>query len=92
MFARADGVGPKLAARIITELKDKVVGKMSLEVVAPSAPISGSGVLNDVVSALSNLGYQRSDVLRAISSMQLDSENSFDVLLKKVLNKLSSGA
>jgi Holliday junction resolvasome RuvABC DNA-binding subunit len=50
-----------------------------------------NSVLNDVVSALFNLGYQRADVLRTISSMNVDSDVSFDILLKKVLSKLSSG-
>jgi len=91
VFTRADGVGPKLATRIVSELKDKIVGKIDANIVA-AMPASGeSGTLNDVISALLNLGYQRVDVMRAISSMQIDPNGSFDTLLKKVLSKISSG-
>jgi Holliday junction DNA helicase RuvA len=94
MFTRADGVGPKLATRIITELKEKVVGKINFSSSAAAAIsiIPEFNVANDVISALINLGYQKVDVLRIISSMQIDPEIGFDVLLKQVLSKLSSGA
>ncbi|MDR1334490.1 MAG: Holliday junction branch migration protein RuvA [Holosporaceae bacterium] len=93
MFTRADGVGPKLATRIITELKEKVVGKIDLSSVSITAPqMVESGIVGDVVSALANLGYQKADIMRIILAMQVDKDESFDVLLKKVLGKLSSGA
>jgi Holliday junction DNA helicase RuvA len=91
MFTRADGVGQKLATRIITELKEKIVGKVDFAVGAEMPMLSEPGVIGDVVSALSNLGYQKADVLRAIASIQPDSNVGFDVLLKRVLSKLSSG-
>ena len=59
MIARAQGVGPKLAARIVNELKDKAGGLpvgpgMALEATMP-APGSTSA---DAVSALQNLGFK----------------------------------
>ncbi|MDR0678052.1 MAG: Holliday junction branch migration protein RuvA [Holosporaceae bacterium] len=92
VFTRADGVGLKLATRIITELKDKIVGKIDLNTMGNMAKIHESSVLGDVISALSNLGYQRADIIRTVSSMQISSEMGFDVLLKQILGKMSSGA
>jgi Holliday junction DNA helicase RuvA len=94
VFTAADGVGPKLATRIISELKDKIVGKIET-IGGGSSPLSavrGSGVVADVVSALSNLGYNKADVLRVIAAVQPDANTAFDALLKQVLTKISSGA
>ncbi|MDR1236188.1 MAG: Holliday junction branch migration protein RuvA [Holosporaceae bacterium] len=92
VFTRADGVGPKLATRIITELKEKIVGKIDVSTAVTATPkTSESGVINDVISALANLGYQKSDIMRVIFAMQPNKDVSFDALLKSVLKKLSSG-
>ncbi|MDI4664913.1 Holliday junction branch migration protein RuvA [Xanthobacter autotrophicus] len=58
--ARAPGVGPRVATRIVTELKDKMPGFSASEpLVAPPGAIAPEqgGAAADAVSALVNLGY-----------------------------------
>jgi len=58
MVARANGVGPKLASRIVNELKDKAGGlpvAPGMEAIG-SAPAGSAGA--DAVSALQNLGFK----------------------------------
>ena len=57
-LTRASGVGPKLAARIVTELKGKTVLP---SVGSFGASINTSSVLEEATSALVNLGYSRSE-------------------------------
>lgn len=71
MLARAEGVGPRLAARIVNELQNKV-GSLALGA-APAAggtPASGavSGAVADAVSALENLKIGRAEALGAVSA------------------------
>ena len=57
MVARAQGVGPKLAARIVNELKDKAGGLVGAAGAALAAGPAGSASA-DAVSALQNLGFK----------------------------------
>ncbi|HZB93865.1 MAG TPA: Holliday junction branch migration protein RuvA [Stellaceae bacterium] len=90
-LARAEGVGPKLAQRIVNELKDKA-GGIALGPAAASAPAAApQGVAADAVSALVNLGYSRSDAFSAVShaAERLGAEARIDALIRAGLQELS---
>jgi Holliday junction DNA helicase RuvA len=97
MLARADGVGPKLAARIVNELRDKI-GHLAL-IATNSAPLAASaavaaGVTGDAVSALVNLGYRRAEAFGAVASAsrRLGDGAKVDVLIRAGLQELAQTA
>lgn len=94
MLTRADGVGAKLATRILSELKDKVLGK---GMIAETAMLTNTmnadkTIVSDVVSALENLGYQRGDAMRIVSSISaVEPDLPFESLLRRALAKIATG-
>lgn len=94
-LTQADGVGPKLAVRILTELKDKA-GKVDLGVGAlkpaatSAAPAEDSGVDADALSALINLGYGRSEAYQAILRVKDKANDNLQTLIREALKELSA--
>ncbi|MGE0665205.1 MAG: Holliday junction branch migration protein RuvA [Sphingomonadales bacterium] len=89
MIGRASGVGPKLATRIVTELKDKAGAFTGFE---PAAAASGSGgAAADAVSALVNLGYRQADAMSAVArvSRAQGGEASLEALIRAGLKELA---
>ena len=71
-ITKAQGIGPKLAQKIVLELKDKLKGKeihLGGDDSAVITPISGG---NDAVDALVVLGYSQSEAMRAVASVSPD--------------------
>jgi holliday junction DNA helicase RuvA len=85
-FARADGVGPKLAQRIVIELRDKA-GNIAL---APTPGAAAPGAVADAVSALANLGYAKSEAYGAVmaAAQRLGGEARIDALVRAGLREL----
>jgi len=89
MVARANGVGPKLAERIVRELKDKV-GAVAIGT-AGLAPMGSSGAAADAISALGNLGFKPADASAAVAAAEADlgAGATLDALVRLALRKAS---
>jgi Holliday junction DNA helicase RuvA len=85
MIGRANGVGPKLAARIANELK----GKLGVVALGGAAPAPRGGTAADALSALGNLGFKPAEASAAVNAAQdeLGDGASLDALVRLALRK-----
>lgn len=86
MIGRANGVGPKLAARIANELQGKL-GMAGLG--ASLTPTPRGGAAADALSALSNLGFKPAEASAAVNAAQddLGPDATLDALVRLALKK-----
>ncbi len=95
MVSRANGVGAKLASRIVAELADKVGSLPSLNGgISGKFAVGGermSTILEDAISALTNLGFGRSEAFNAITRAgeRLGEEPPLGELIRVGLQELS---
>ncbi|MEQ1790603.1 MAG: Holliday junction branch migration protein RuvA [Rickettsiales bacterium] len=93
-FKAISGIGPKLAERIVVELKDKVLKMPTSEFTTSSSSANhqppATSHHNDAISALVNLGYSRSDAYGAINKIMQNAEENpaIDVLIRLGLKEL----
>lgn len=97
-FKAISGIGPKLAERIVTELKDKVLKMPTAQFAVtgtkkslnPESRNPNPSITNDAISALVNLGYGRSEAYGAVTkaSQNNDVNQSIDALIRLSLKEL----
>jgi holliday junction DNA helicase RuvA len=96
MLTQASGVGPKLASRILTELKDQIgtiaAATTTAELAASLQNTPETGPFADAVSALVNLGYRRAEAMGAVAgaSRRLGQKAALDDLIRAGLKELSA--
>ena len=99
MVARAEGIGPKLALRIVNELAQKTASlaggglqAASDGVASPDATTAAqNAVLQDALSALVNLGYSRTEAFAALQNVQKQgTDNDISALIAAALKQMGS--
>lgn len=93
-ISRANGIGPKTAARIILELKDKLLKENGgaipeipgMSAAAPASP-AGRGKLSEAVDALVVLGYSRPEALAALKTVDTD-QLELEAIIRAALKNL----
>jgi Holliday junction DNA helicase RuvA len=85
MIGRANGVGPKLAARIANELQ----GKLGLSGLTGAGPAVRGSAAGDALSALGNLGFKPAEASAAVNAAQdeLGPDATLDALVRLALKK-----
>ncbi|MCE7796619.1 Holliday junction branch migration protein RuvA [Sphingobium sufflavum] len=90
MVARANGVGPKLAERIVRELKDKIgAAPVGTALAAGSVTLPTGTLAQDAMSALGNLGFKPAEASAAVSAAEaeLGDAATLDALVRLALRK-----
>ncbi len=92
-IAKASGIGPKTAARVILELKDKLMKETDLSTavndsIGTSAPIpTNSGKMSEAQDALMVLGYSRAEAQNVLKNIDTQSMG-LEEIIKKALKML----
>jgi len=91
MVSRAPGVGPKVAQRIVQELRDKVPeSHFAVSGAATGEAAVAGQAMREALSALTNLGYQRTHAAQALSAARnaLGDDATVEALIKQGLKEL----
>jgi Holliday junction DNA helicase RuvA len=90
-LTRVAGVGPKLAVRLLTELRDRAGAMPAGGVALPVAAPASRGAAADALSALGNLGYRRIEAQPALDRVieRLGETAPLDALIRECLRELA---
>ena len=87
-LVKIPGVGKKTAERLVLELKDRLPEVSAAEAEAPSG--AGDDLRDDLLSALGNLGYQKSAVEKTVDKVLGAADpRVFETVLRQVLRELA---
>lgn len=93
-IAKAPGIGPKTAKRMIIELKDKlnlesmIEGHGDAEMSLSDPSDAAANVRDEVIMALTALGYGNTEAVRAVRAVSGADEMDSETLLKQALKKI----
>lgn len=93
-IAKAPGIGPKTAKRMIIELKDKlnlesmIAGHGDAEMSLSDPGDAAANVRDEVIMALTALGYGNTEAVRAVRAVSGADEMDSETLLKQALKKI----
>lgn len=88
LLATVPGIGPKTAARVILELRDKLKEEYLTEPATGSRPSAGRGVAEGAVRALTSLGYREVEVRRVVAGMELADDTALETAVSQALKAL----
>ena len=92
-ISKAPGIGAKTAQRLIIDLKDKVSledafeERLANQVRGVQHPVSDAK--NEVVEALTALGYSATDALRAVKKVEVEDDADVELILKQALKNIN---
>jgi Holliday junction DNA helicase RuvA len=89
LLTQADGIGPKLATRIVHELKDKVRNLNHSNVISINARTAYTSLYQDALSALLNLGYRTFEANQAVAFAKQQPHNTVEDVIRISLTRLS---
>lgn len=84
---RAPGIGPRIAARMVQELKGRAPDGMMLA----AAPAQPAGARREALSALVNLGYSPAEASRAVQEAAGEAGEDVERMLHRALQRLGKG-
>jgi holliday junction DNA helicase RuvA len=93
-LTRAQGVGPRLAIRLLTELKDKTGAMPTSSTGVSYTPVVAATPADDALSALINLGYRRVEAAPVVARVleRLGASATLDMLIRDSLKDLAARA